>query len=145
MEATLSVVFHDETVMCALFEPGAKGWQVVDVASFSGWYDVLTNEFDESYVGNKLLQYIQSIAQRIKDVRVVLPASAVLSQFIPFIPSNDQKHIMDLLELELMQSAPETSIPSYRATFYPLRSLRGAGALMLAVLNRKTAEQNLRE
>ncbi|MFM2133342.1 MAG: hypothetical protein RL156_623 [Bacteroidota bacterium] len=145
MEATLSVVFHENTALCAVFEPQRKGWQLADIAEFSGTLDVLSSAFTETSVGLQLEKYIRSVAPKIKDVRVVLPASAVVSLFIPYVPASSLDNILGLLELEILQNAPETSINSYRASFFPMRSLSDNGSLLLAVLNRKLAENNIRE
>jgi hypothetical protein len=145
MEATLSVVFHENTALCAVFEPQEKGWQLTDIAAFSGYIDVLSSDFAETSVGFQLEKYIRSVAPKIKDARVVLPASAVVSQFMPYVPASSHDNILGLLELEIMQNAPETTVGSYHASFFPMRSVSGSGALMLAVLNRKVAEKNIRE
>ncbi|MFM7773527.1 MAG: hypothetical protein ACKO9V_01615 [Candidatus Kapaibacterium sp.] len=144
MESTLSIVFNEDSVLCAMFEPQAKGWQLSDLAVFNGWYDVFIDDFAATSVGAQLTAYVTSVASRIKDVRIVLPSNAVLNRYLPYLPSASQEQIGELLELEIMQSAPETSVPSYRAAFYPLRSLRETGSVMLAVLNRKSAENNIR-
>jgi hypothetical protein len=145
MEATLSIVFNDDSVLCALFEPNVKGWQLSDLTQFSGWYDVFLDDFEETLIGSQLVAYVKSVVDRVKDVRIVLPSNAVLTRYIPYLPAASQTQITELLELEIMQSAPETSVPSYRAAFYPLRSLRDTGSVMLAVLNRKAAENNIRK
>ncbi|MFN4770381.1 MAG: hypothetical protein ACK45R_10545 [Candidatus Kapaibacterium sp.] len=145
MESTLSVVFHENTALCAVFEPNEKGWQLADIAVFSGYIDVITSDFAETSVGHQLEKYIRSIAPKIKDVRVVLPASAVVSQYMPYVPASSHDSILGLLELEIMQNAPETTVGSYHAAFFPMRSSSGNGSLMLAVLNRKVAEKNIKE
>ena len=144
MESTLSIVFNEDSVLCALFEPHAKGWQLSDLTVLSGWYDVFLDDFEETLVGSKLVSYVESIASRVKDVRIVLPPSAVLTRYVPYLPADSQKQITELLELEIMQSAPETSVSSYRASFYPMRNAGNHGPVMLAVLNRKSVENTIR-